>query len=113
MTKSKIQTYASHTVEEFEGDVGEISLFVSPDTYEVQSVIKESLSFLSSSLHINVSYFGSASEAQSAYLNTGYAPNVRGINFALLQQNASLYTIRVPSADIVSTEEVFEVSSKT
>jgi hypothetical protein len=110
---AKIQTYHSHTLEEFEGDVSNISLYVSPDTYDVQSVVNESLYFLSSSLHISVSYFGSAEEAQSAYLNSGHARNIRGINFALLTQNESLYTIRIASEDTVSTEEVFHVSGKT
>jgi hypothetical protein len=110
--QTTIQIYQSHTMEEFKRDYDDISVFVSPDTHEVRSIVNELLHLLSNSSHkvMIVSYFKSASEAQSAYLNSSYARNIIGINFTVLTQTASNYTIRIASADIVSTEEQFEVS---
>jgi len=115
ITQQQIDAFPSYVVKEMDFPLRLSTIYVSPDTEIVRSVIGKTLHLLSNTSEIVVKYFKTADDVLAAYINQSshdLYPDIKGINFAVLSQNQSSYTLRMASNDIIPSEESYEISSE-
>lgn len=111
----QIDAFPVYSLKEFNGNslLEKSTIFVSPNTELVQSVINKTLDLLPNTSGTTVRYFNSAKDVLDSYISQSshnVYPNIKGVDFAVLTSRESSYTLRMASNDIIPTEEFFWIS---